>query len=110
MRVREPAYELDLLARRLHGLGAGQRARHEDRPELSGDATGREPREVCLHGGFPADQVDRTEVVAAVVAERPGQVVVSVDDTDGGAGGHRGRVTGVLGRDSGIQSVNRSAR
>ncbi len=70
----------------------------------------REPGEVGLHRGFAAGEVDGGEVVAAVVAKRPGQVVVSVDHADGRGHGHLGRVTGLLGRDSGIQSVNRSAR
>ena len=65
-------------------------------------------RSVCTAGSPPARST-ADEVVAAVLAQRPGQVVVPVEDGDGGPG-HRPGVTGVFGRDSGTHRVNRSAR
>ena len=85
----ELVHEVDLLVRGPYGVLAGQRAGHEHRPELAGDPTGAQAREVGLDGGLAGDERDGREVVAAVVAQRPGQVVVPVEDTDHRSGGHR---------------------
>ena len=98
-------HEVDLLPGGLHGVLARERAGHVHGPELAGDTAGREPREVGLHRRLTADEVHSREVVPAVLAQRPRQVVVAVDDTDGVRGAHRLRVTGVLGRDRGIHKV-----
>ena len=69
------------------------------------DAAGGSRGKSVWTAGSPPTRSTCGEVVAAVVAQRPGQVVVSVDHADGRRGAHRERVTGVFGRDSGIHRV-----
>ena len=93
-----PAGQVDLLE---HGGDGGvprDRGRHEDRPELGAHPAGREPGQVGVGARDRFGQVHGS----GPVAQRPGQVVVPVDQREpaqqvpGGSGGltHPASLTG----------------
>ena len=76
--------DVDLLEGRAHGLLALHRGRHVDRPELPADAAGTEARDVGHHRRLRLADVQHVQIAAgALLAKRPGVVVVAVDDGHG---------------------------
>ena len=73
-------HAVDLLERGRDGGVALQRARHEDRPELPAHPALLEAGEVGLRRRHRSRDVERLEVVAGLLARRPRQVVVTVDE------------------------------
>ena len=73
-----PAGQVDLLEHRGDGCVAGQRGRDVDRPELRADAAGLQPRQVGVGTRHRLGQVHR----GTPPAQRPGQVVVPVDQRE----------------------------
>ena len=90
---------IDLLERLRHRFGLGQARRHVDRPELPTHPAGGDPRQVGLQGRHGLPQIGLVLTRFAERAQRPQQVVVSVDQGSGSQQlqdvlGH-GRILGV---------------
>ena len=93
--VDHPAGELDLLelgARRVR-----QSRGDEDAPELARDPALAEPRDVGVDGRAALAQVDPGQIARERLAQRPGQVVVAVDQRHFLEEGARPRERSVLG-------------
>jgi hypothetical protein len=80
----EPVHELHLLQHRGHRVGAGEGARYVHRPELDAHPAGAQPWQVGVQRGGPTGEVRGGRVGIAGQAQRPGQVVVPVDERGGG--------------------------
>ena len=78
----DPLDGVDLLEGFARGLGRGQGRGHIDRPELTPDAAGPQARNVGVQFGRGVEirrQVHSVGVIAVFFAQRPGQVVMAVD-------------------------------
>jgi hypothetical protein len=73
-------HDVDLLEGCAHGGLAGEGSRHVDGPELPADAAGAQPREVGVQRRLRLPHVELREIPPALLAHRPGIVVVPVDE------------------------------
>jgi hypothetical protein len=72
--------EVDLLQRGGHGRIPGQRHRHVHRPELRPDPALRQAGQVGVGETDGAGQIRCAEILAARLAQLPGEVVVAVHE------------------------------
>ncbi len=74
-----PPHQVDLLQGGGHGRLTGQRRGHVHRPELGADPARGQPRQVGLGEADRLAQVRAVQAGAPRFAQRPGQVIVPID-------------------------------